>query len=193
MGWVVEQPWLILLLGVLLQGLLFWGLVRTGKKPILWVMLAAALLFAGWFGLERTIVTEREQVRDVLFATTKAIEDDDEQTVLAYISASAPSSGDVTGFGGNWATMRDEVSHWMRDFDVETISIKRNLEITIHADQSPPLAEATFNATAMGRMKTADGMAGKFAAKFVVQFRKEEDGQWRIRRYEASDPIREVD
>jgi hypothetical protein len=188
MGWVVEQPWLILLLGALLQALLFWGLVRTGKKPILWVMLAAALLFAGWLGLERAIVTEREQVRNVLFATAKAIEDGDEQMALAHISASAPSSGDVTGFGGNFATMRDEVSHWMRDFAVETVSIKRNLEITVHADQTPPMAEATFNATAMGRMKTTDGMSGKYAAKFVVQFRKETDGQWRIRRYTAKLP-----
>ena len=188
MAWAFEHPLMILLAGGVLEVLLFVGLVRTGKKNVLWVMAGVAVFFALWIVVERQVVTEREQVRAVLFEIARALERDDTEALIECVSAGAPPSNQFPSFG-SWATLRDEARFVMELAEAETVNIKRDLEITVHDDKEPKLAEARFHVTVDGRDRAGQYGSHHYAGYFIVQFRKEKDGKWRVRHYQSLDPI----
>ena len=79
----------------------------------------------------------------------------------------------------------------MELIEVLDVKIKRNLTIDVVANRGTEVAEARFNVVA--RLRGRRGMMDErlYPRFVVVNFRKE-DGQWRVRKYEASDPRRGI-
>ncbi len=65
--------------------------------------------------------------------------------------------------------------------------IKSNLKVEVFTDREPPLAEARFNAVIRGNDRVGQFGEQVYPRFFIVNLRLE-DGQWRVRGYEAQDP-----
>jgi len=163
-----ESPLPLLVIGGLAAVGLGLGFYHTSRLWMLWAAIAAAVLTAGVWLLEQAVVTERELVEQTLYAAAADLERNDLPAVLGHISPRA-------------AEMRGRVSAILPTIEIERVSIKDNLKITLAKDQISPLAEATFNCTIT---LTGRDIAGTHPLFFIVRLRKEE-GRWQMTSYDV--------
>ena len=175
MTWLVENPWPILMMGILTEAILFGGWVQTGQRAIVYLMIGALFLFGGLLLVERFVVTEVEAVEMTLEAVASDLERNDVQAVLSRISSSATE-------------MRHSAESQMPRVEISKVSIHRNLKITIHPQTARPTATAEFNAVIIGSDRRGAIENGRYARFFVVRLRKEGD-RWVMTDYEDHDPL----
>lgn len=168
MTWLLEGPWV--LAGIGLVALAFPWIVYLRSRRVMWlgVMLAIVLVTAGVIGLERWVVTDREQVQQAVSDLAVALETDDRQGVLDLISDKAPElERDAAG-----------KLRWIR---VERAKV-RNLKITL--DEQPGTATATFRAGVHIRVRRQGGGRGMQLLRVELQFRRDQPaGPWRVSDY----------
>jgi hypothetical protein len=171
----MEQPLPIVFSGLSIVAALIAGLLKTGRWSLLAAAVAAGLATLGLVVMERLVVTPREEVRATLFVVADMLERNDADGVLGYVSAGRPQ-------------LRDEARLRMSQVEILEVRIKRNLKITVAAERGLEVAEARFNVVI--RVRGRQGMLdSRPQPRFcVVNFRKEEDGRWRVRDYRLEDP-----
>lgn len=176
--WIMEQPVAIGFFGLVVVVALIGGLLRTGRTPLLYGAILTSLFTVGLLVVERYVVTPREEVRATLYVIAGLIEENDVNAVLRYISAGR-------------SKLRESVRRNMEQIEVLDVKIKRNLTIDVTTHRGTQVAAARFNVVA--RLRGRRGLLDErpYPRFVVVTFRKE-DGQWRVRQYEASDPRRGI-
>ena len=170
---LLESPWPILVIGIGVEAVLAVILLRTGRGWALWAMLGVGLLTFMGLGLERLVLTDREAVEDTLDACAAAVEANDLDRLLQYISPTAPKT-------------QNDARFVLGEVEVRKARIN-NLEITVNRLTSPPTAKAKFRARGTGRDRKGEYPYQGYATKVVVNLRREGD-RWRVADYTIEDP-----
>lgn len=176
---IMEQPLTIIFVGLLVVAGLAGGLIQTGKKGFLYGAIGAAVLTLGLFILERTTITPREAVKATLHIIANDLERNDVEAIVQHIS-----KGRVK--------LQEEARDRLEQVEVVEVKIKNNLKVDVVSQRGMDIAEAKFNCVI--RLKARKSRLQGFLDEkrpipqfFKVRF-KQEDGAWRIRDYEMSDP-----
>jgi hypothetical protein len=173
---ILENSVVIIFVGLVTLAILFGGLVQTGKRVFIVLIIAAAVLFAGLVVLEQTVVTHRERVTSAIHEIARALEAGDVAAVERRISKTAPQ-------------IKDDAHRYLRLYRIDRVKVKRNLQVQPHLQREPPQATAQFNAVFYGADRAGRFEAGTpLAKRFIIQFVLEDD-LWRIYKYEMLEPL----
>jgi hypothetical protein len=124
---LLESPALALTLGGIGSAILLIAFCQSGRVAWLIWLAAVLLLVAALWGIERFIVTDREQIENTFSAAAAALETGETETVLAHVAASATS-------------LRSEIAARMRGNRFDEVRIT-DLAIEF-AEGEPTAAEA---------------------------------------------------
>jgi hypothetical protein len=163
MTWIVEDPWPALVGGIVVEAILGVVLVMTGRGRLLWAMAGVLAATAGLVLLEWLVVTDVERVEDAIHGVAGAIQRNDVDEVLEYVSPSA-------------VRLRTTIQSTIRRVHVRQISIKNNLQVLVNRRVNPPAAQASFSVVV-----TANGI--QYPTFVVVRLRLEGE-RWRVYDYE---------
>lgn len=125
-----ESPWPGVVVGAVLAVMLFAGHQQTGRRELLWGAVGALLLGAALVGLERWLVTYREEVNDRIYELAAKAEANDVAGILAAIHPDAPD-------------VRSLVETYLRQVHVEHVGVNPP-KLEIQAERNPPRATAEF-------------------------------------------------
>ncbi|MDA1049403.1 MAG: hypothetical protein O3C40_02845 [Planctomycetota bacterium] len=174
MSWLLENPTTVLVLGGI-TAVVFGAIwLQTGRKIELYIMLAiitsvAAVLVAGRFWN-----SERQRVKATLYQIAADVERNDVNAVLAHLHPRK-------------AAVRQRAAAEMPKYKFEQVTIKRNLEIEVFAEESPPRAVTSFNVVVVASDQSGL-INGRHVPRFVrVTFLKV-GNDWRIADYDHDDP-----
>jgi len=173
MTWFVESPWPSVMLGIGLEAVLAFFLVRSGRAIVIAAMVGVLALTAGLVVLERIIVTETEQVEDTLDEIARALESNNSTGVLAVFSSNSPRRG--------------EVQSAMSRVRVSEAKIGGDLEVRLNQLTNPPSAKAYFTGRVQLKGTRETIPYEHVVRKLKVTFHKEGD-RYRIFDYEDADP-----
>jgi hypothetical protein len=132
MSWWLENPLPIVLLGGVTVFILGAIWLQSGHKGMMYAMLAAIVFTATAMLVERTVETDREQVRKTLLDVAGDVERNDLNAVMKHVHPTLTN-------------VRQEAEAEMQRWDFDDVSIKQNLEIVVFPDEQPPRAVAEFN------------------------------------------------
>ena len=133
MATFLENPYPLLIVGVLVEAFLIALFYSVQKKVLLIPIIVVLVLIIGGVLIEHYVVTEREEVEDTIDRIAGALLANDADAVLSHLSRSAHESRNRA----QWALNRIKIN----DVNVS------GLEITINSLTSPPSAQATFHGT----------------------------------------------
>lgn len=175
MSWLFEDPTTLIVAGVLIEGLLAVGLVKSGRGILAVPMLVVALIFGLGVLVERLVVTDREQIEDVFHGVCRALQANDVDGVLDYIDPAA------TG-------MRGQVRNVISAAHITDARIY-DLEVEVDRQARPPVARAQLTGRVKGnyRGEAASG-EGMVLRRFTVDFRLV-NGHWLMTTYEDRGPL----
>jgi hypothetical protein len=170
---LLESPWPAIFFGIIAEAVLAVILVRTGRGAVLLGMLGVLALSLAGVGLERLVVTERERVEATLYGAADAIEHNDADGVVSWLSP----TGQVSP---SW------IRGVMKRYRFTDARIN-NLQVEINHMSSPPTAKA--------RMIAAFSVAETHGASpynnarlgLTVELRLE-NGRWLITGHSQGDP-----
>ena len=175
MSWLTEDPTLVLVIGALALSALIVALLKTGRAVLVLAILGVVLVVGACVLLEFLVVTERERVEATVYGVAAAMQDNDTNRVLSYISTRA----------GN---VREQAQWVLRMFEVEEAKITDGPFIVINELTSPPSATVELMAVARGKLRTGSLGHKQFPSRFVVTLGLEND-QWRIEHVEQQQPF----
>ena len=167
----VESPWPATMLCIVLQVILAVIFMRTGRAIVLAGMAVVLAITAGMIILERTIVTDTEQVEDTLHGIAEDLEAGDVEAVLASFTPDCPKL--------------DQLRSTLNRVTIRSASIGADLEVRISQLTSPPSATAFFTGRIDGRDNSGTVPYERFARKFKVKLERR-DGHWLITDYEEA-------
>jgi len=162
---LLENPLPIVFFGVIVMAVLAAVAVTTRRGVVLLAMLGVLLLVAGGVVLERLVVTEVERVEASLEGAAAALEANDLDRAMQYVSPSADQTRSRAG----------QVLRWVRFTEVKV----NNLEVTINDLTSPPTAEAKFTGVFHFKDRTGQLFRESYATGLTVELRLEGD-RWLI-------------
>lgn len=172
MKWLTEDPTYSIMMGLLLTGA-FAAFAFMLKQRLLWVLAALSfLIMVGLVITERVIVTDYEQVRADVFDLADAVQRNDVDKVLSYVSESMP-------------TTRSRVRNEMPQYHFRTCRILGFNEISF--DEESQTATADFVVYVdLNAMKTYQ-YDGSGTRRVNLKFQKEPGG-WKIIDYSHRHP-----
>ncbi len=172
MKWLTEDPTYSIMMGLFFTGA-FSAFAFMLKKRALWVLAVLSfLVMVGLVVTERMIVTDYEQIRADVFDLADAVQKNDVDKVLSYVSESMP-------------TTRSRVRNEMPLYHFRTCRILGFNEITV--DEKAQTAKVNFVVYVdLNAMKTHQ-YDGSGHRRVVLEFRKEPGG-WKIIDYSHSHP-----
>jgi hypothetical protein len=168
MMFFVESPWPILFIGIAVEAVLAFLLLRTGLGKFLIAMIVVAVLVAIGLVIEHFVVTDRKAVAQTLNAAVTAVRHNDLQGALACISPSDHKARTFT----TWVFGRIE-------FQEAHIN---GLEVNVNRLTSPPTAEAKFTAVGKGKDRKGEWPYQGFARRVTLTLRLE-GGRWLVTGY----------
>jgi hypothetical protein len=169
MNWLLDSPFTILLGAVAIGFLLGVAWVQTGKNTFLYSIAGVALAAIGLLVLERTVETDTEKVRKLLYQIAAEIEANDTDAVLQHIVSSRP---ELAKQG------RDN----MRPYTFTHVTITKIHEVIEFPDKQPPSVVSEFNVL-VGVEGGGMGVENQ-PIYFKVTFWKDTDGLWKIADYQ---------
>lgn len=158
----LESPWPILLIGIPVEIVLAIVLWCTGQGRALWAMIGVlGLVLAGWL-VQWLVVTDREAVTNAIYDGAAAIEANDMNRLMQYVSPGVPD-------------LRSDV-RWVLDrFQFELVRVVELRSIDIHRSTKPPTAQAKLRAMGKGRDRKGEVPYSGFDEVVTVEFRLEGD------------------
>ena len=169
MSWLFEDPTTVIVAGVILLTLLAAALLITGRMKICLAMAIVAVVFTGLVLVERWVVTEREQVEAIIHDLAAAIVTQQQDRVVSHISQNSTKP----------PSLRRIAAGYMANFHIKEVKFIDALEITINANNDPPIAHAQFSVVLVGPVR--------YPTKLEVWFRKEAN-HWRVFKYKSHGP-----
>ncbi len=174
MSWLVDNMIIIAVLGGI-TALVFGAIwLQTGRKLELYIMFAILAGVAGLIAAGMVSKSDRREVKETLYQVARDVERNDVAAVLAHLHPSKEET-------------RRRAASEMPAYKFQEVNIKRNLEIEVFPDESPPRALASFNVVVV--VSDQSGLInGRRVPRFVrVTFLKE-GNDWRIADYTHDDP-----
>lgn len=166
---LVENPFPIILVGVLAMAVCAAALVRTGRGIFLVAIGAIALLTAAGVAFEKLVVTQREEVEQVVDAAAAAVRANQLEGVLDHLSPDAGRARDLIRWAFSRATFED-------------VRLTR-LEIRVINTASPPLAKAEITGYVRCRDRLGEYPYDAVPIDGTLEFRKI-DSRWLVTGYE---------
>jgi hypothetical protein len=166
----VESPWPILFIGIGIEAVLAFLLLRTGLGKFLIAMIGVALLVVAGLIVERLVVTDREAVEQTLDTAVAAVRRNDLQGALNCISPSAQEPRRLTAMVFGWVHFEE--------------AYIRRLEINVNRLTSPPSAQAKFQAIGRARDRRGEIPYEGFSRDVTLELRLE-GGRWLVTGYEV--------
>jgi len=168
-----ESPWPVIFCGVVAEAIL--GAVFLGSRRVIFLLPMAIVLVLVLSGvaLERMVVTQREEVEATLDGLAAALEANDVEGALGYLS---PSAGATRG-RAQWALDR---------FKVTKAKIS-GLEITVNKLTNPPSATAAFTGSLGLFDRRGEVPTSSYPISFTAEFRKEGD-RWLVTKHTEDVP-----
>jgi len=176
MSWLLDRPVYVVILGVLLCLPIFIAWVMTGRKEVLYALLAACVVLAALLMVERVVVTDREAIEATLPRITRDVEANDHQAVLNHINSGAPE-------------LKGKVQKELPNYVFTECRITSQPNIEIDAKANPRKAKVTFLAAAAGEFKYGGDSypATKeqpIRRRIILFMKKEADGRWTVEDYD---------
>lgn len=162
MNWILQQPLVIIVAGLVAELILFLVLKQTGKRWVIGAMVAVAVLFSAALFLERAIVTPEEAIRAKLYEIAADVQRNNLEAVIAHISRRAPKRQDEA-----------------RD----TLKLVQFQEVTVKRISNPTVADSAQSASVRVRVKavgTSGNLRGTDVRELDVDFILE-DNTWKVR------------
>ncbi|MCE9608584.1 MAG: hypothetical protein K8U03_27170 [Planctomycetia bacterium] len=177
MTWLTENPLPPVLLGVIVEAMLAVVLMRTGRRDVLWGMLAVAAMVVGAVVIERVIVTPREEVHTALEEIRALVAANDPPALLKRID----NNPDIAG-------LRNRVQIDLAHVTVTEAKITELRDDDIKVDGTGIVAKTTFIGSV--DLKNAGGQLAlsHVVLKFDVELRKR-NGVWIITAAEYRSPL----
>jgi hypothetical protein len=169
---LVENPYLILIGGLLLVALFVVLLVQSGRGGFLYAALGSAALCLALLLVERLVVTEREQVEAALDGLAAALETNEVPKVLEFLAPDAPR-------------IRSEAEARLPGVEIQHANVGGDLRITINELASPPSATATFTGRIHGKDRSGVFPYENYVRRFTVQLRQQ-NGRWLLYDYQEA-------
>ncbi len=165
---MLESPWPILIVGLVLETVLAIALFRSGRGMLLWAMGGVALLVLLGVLIERSTVTDTKRIRLTLETAASGLKASNPQQVKACIVPDA--DGNVARDLVDWALSRAV----FLDLTI------RNLEVKFNPQTSPPTAETSFTVWVRGTDRS--GMyPGEISRPVAMKVKlRKESGRWLI-------------
>lgn len=157
---IAEQPLLLMLMVGVTAAALIYGWLQTGKKEIGIIgVIAAILVPVSWF-VSTNWVTDREQIRAIIFETAAAVEANDHDTAVRVI--------------GDEKT-KDRARAELNNYTFHSVKVS-GVEIRMVSGSDPPAADIDINASIRlsgGQFRNITGYRRLF-----LKFQKTDDGDW---------------
>jgi len=170
----LESPLPIIVVGVVIEAILAAILVSTRRGVVLFIMLGVLVLVGIGLVVERLVVTENERITATLDNAAAAIQANDLDRLLTYLTPSAQQSR---------ARARQVLG--MVEFTSAAI---RGLEISpINRLTSPPTVETKFTAVLGFHDRTGAIPYEHHVVGLIVRLRKEGD-RWLVTDHVEMDP-----
>ena len=171
MNWLLQNPLIIVVTGLIIEVLLFLALQQSGKKSVAWLMAGVAVLTAGLISLERWVVTPEEAIRAKLYEIAADLQNNDVEAVIAHISRRATEQ-------------QEEARKRIKNVTFKEVSVKEIADVEI--------ADPPERGSVRVRVKAA-GNVGPFQGTDIREFKVYfalEDGVWKIRGWdELGNPL----
>ncbi|MEX2138521.1 MAG: hypothetical protein WD894_04630 [Pirellulales bacterium] len=167
MSWLTEDSTMALITAAIVGICLFVAFLKTGRGLYLVWLGAVALVAAVLVLVERYVVTDRELIEDTVYGAAAALEANDVDATLEYLSTTAEP-------------LRSEVRRRMPLLKIEEARVA-DLRIEFSPLELPPKAIATF----LGVLKfQASGVPyDRFLRRVTVKLIKHGD-RWLVESYE---------
>ncbi len=170
---ILENPYPLLVLGVLVEAFLIALLYALQKKVLLIPIVAVLILTVGGVLLERFVVTQREEVESTIDQIAAALRANDTDAVLSHLSSTAHESRRRA----EWALGRIQING---------VNVS-GLEITINSLTSPPSAKAAFSAVIKFDDRKKEYPYRVYPSEFEIDFRKE-GNRWLVTGHRELNP-----
>ncbi len=167
---MLESPWPILIVGLVLETLLAIALFQTRRGKLLWAMGGVALLVLVGVLIEHNTITDTKRVRQTLEEVAAGLKANKAELVYACI---------VPGPDGGAARGKTDWALGIAEFHEFSI---RNLDVTFNYQTSPPTAQAKFTVTVRGKARGGDYLGAGEITQFVrieIELRKQ-SGRWLV-------------
>lgn len=162
MSWFTENPLPPVLIGVIIEALLVVVLMRTGKRSVLWGMVALAALVVGIVVLERSIVTPREEVKQAIEEIRALVEANDRPALLQRIDSNP-----------GVAELRNRVQSDLAQIHVDQAKVTDLRDEDIKIDPAATRAKVGL----IGSVDVSGAAKAHIVLRFDIDLRKR-DGQW---------------
>ena len=173
-----ESPIYVLAAGIPLGVILIAIWFQTGIHKLLVAAVAVAALTVGLVFLESAVKTPRERIYETIFAIADAVEKEDFNTAVGYVS---PESEIV----------RSQALNELNKYEISSISVKSNLIVLINESDQPLTAHTGFNVVVKGSAQHL-GISNQTVPRYLeVTFEYHEgNAAWYVTSYSHTD-IRE--
>jgi hypothetical protein len=175
MTWIYEEPLPILVMSAVLCVALSVGFIKTGQKWLLFALAAVVVLTVALLAIERAVVTDREQVEDVLRQIAAAVERNDIDEAMQHFLRDPPAKLQAD-------------SDYLKKITFREVSIKPNLEIIIFPGTAPLRAETRFNVTVVADAGWGDGP--RHYPRYVEATFIKQGDRWIVHDYQHFEPTR---
>lgn len=162
-------------MAVVVGAILAGTMLQTGRQLFLYLLIGWIAVCSLLLALEYAIVTEGERIEAVVYDIAASLEANDVDGVLSHISDAAPQ-------------IKADAERQMNYVEIESVTVKRNLEVTIRHDSTPPIGIAKVNVKMVGHVRNQQSLGGNFATFLVLTFQQDPDGNWRVISYQFFDP-----
>ena len=168
----VESPWPSVMLGLALEAVLVIVLVQIRRPVVIALMAGVLAVTVGMLVVERMVVTENEEVEDMLDGLASALVTNDSPSIMAMLTDDSPR--------------RNEVQSILSRVTIRDARVGGDLEIRLNKLTIPPSATTYFT----GRVDAKDNRGTipyeHLIRRFKVTLHKQ-NGHWRLFDYSEQD------
>lgn len=162
-----ENP---LLIAIMIAGVvvaLVWGWLQTGDKRVALAAFIVALLIPGSYFLSESIVTDREQILDSIYATAEAVEQNDHTSAVMVVVDNET---------------RQRALAELPKYEFHRVGV-RNIQIKFVEGSLP--REATVDLDASVRLSQVRGSIQNITVprRVILTFEQQPDGTWAVTDY----------
>jgi len=175
--WLLEDSLPIIIVSVIGGAILAGALIQTGKQTYLYGLIGWLVACFVMLSVEYVYVTDAERIEATVHEIAAAIRANNPNKVASYVSNDHPN-------------LQALAKLQVRTVKIEAITVKQNLDVSTTPESSPPVGIARFNFVVHGQLKKSQAVGGRFAAFCVLQFKKDDDGEWRVIDYQFFDPVK---
>ena len=168
MSWFVEDSTPVLVWGAILEAILIFALVKSGRLWLLYAMAGLALVVGGIVWHEKHTITDAKQIRSTLNEAAAAMERNDLPAVLQFVS---PTAADV----------RQQANLIASGFKIDDIHLA-DLKIQVNRFNNPPSATVDFFVRVGGAARAGDFPLTAVLPRAQVMLRLE-NGRWLVSKY----------